>query len=291
MSNLSELVGGGGGGGVDFQEFTSSGTWTKPAGATFVKVEVWGAGGGGEGQIPASPPVSFAGGGGGAYMTRTFKADDLGSTAPVIVGAGGAGGDGLPATAGADGGYSSFGPFALVKAYGGYGAAGGEYGKGGRAWGELNPGAGVNNTDLIEETLTIAVDPPGPANISIAYIGILTGAQNSNPAYGYGGVSLYGGGVGGGNEPSVTHLRNGGGSVYGGGGGGFGSPYIRGQGGSQKYVRGGNPNTGTGLGAGGGGSSGFEPGFNGSYAGGGGGGTGGFAGGNGGPGLVRVYTW
>ena len=37
------------GGGADLQEFSTSGTYTKPAGATFIMVEAIGAGGGGGG--------------------------------------------------------------------------------------------------------------------------------------------------------------------------------------------------------------------------------------------------
>ena len=48
----------------DFQNFTASGTWTKPAGKTLVIIEVIGAGGGGGGGS-----TNNNGGGGGASTT------------------------------------------------------------------------------------------------------------------------------------------------------------------------------------------------------------------------------
>ena len=46
--SLSALTpGAGGGAGIDYQEFTSNGTWTKPDDVTWVEVEVIGGGGGG----------------------------------------------------------------------------------------------------------------------------------------------------------------------------------------------------------------------------------------------------
>jgi len=52
-------------GAISAQTFTSSGTWTKPSGATFVQVEVWGAGGGGASGARRASGGGRAGGGGG----------------------------------------------------------------------------------------------------------------------------------------------------------------------------------------------------------------------------------
>src|SRR5690242_15519101 len=91
----------------DVQVFTANGTWTKPASAKIVHVEVVGAGGsgGGAGATGAGQWSYGDGGGGGEYASGWYDADDLAATVTVTIGAGGTASTG----AGASGGNSSFG--------------------------------------------------------------------------------------------------------------------------------------------------------------------------------------
>lgn len=111
---------------TDYQEFTTSGTWTKPDGINFVYVEAIGGGAGGSGG------QGLFGGGGGGFSNKVLIADNVTSTVSVTIGAGGLGGTTTYTVNG--GGNSSFGTYLAAKggvtgsSSDGYGrAGGGEY--------------------------------------------------------------------------------------------------------------------------------------------------------------------
>lgn len=287
----------------DFQEFTTSGTWTKPAGAQFVMVEAWGAGGGGgSGRRGGNSnnPNSSSGGGGGSYTQRLFKAGDIGATETITVGAGGNGGavittNDTQGQNGSDGGNTSFG--SLLVAYGGGGGSGAID----SVFGGV--GAGVLSAKLSN---TIA---GAPADISGFGGAVASNSSSATVATGSSGWGGAGGGQGG---------SAGGSSFQGGAGGGCGqrvslslsllgssaggsSSGIRGGGGAASTTQGVAGTNGSGKQGGGGGGGGLtmnaaKGGDGGLASGGGGGGSSadGFnsgAGGAGGNGLVRVYSW
>jgi len=108
--------------GADVQEFTSSGSWVKPAGKSAVYVFAIGGGGGGASGARGSAALARPGGPGfgGGHSARWYKASDLAGTVTVTIGAGGAGGtaiasgtDSVFGVEGAYGGNTTFGTVSI----------------------------------------------------------------------------------------------------------------------------------------------------------------------------------
>lgn len=90
------------------QEFTSSGTWNKPAGLKLAVIHCIGGGGqGGDAALTsASQGSEGGGGGGGEYAIKLVAASGLGSSETVTVGAG---------STGSGGGNTSFGSLCIAN--------------------------------------------------------------------------------------------------------------------------------------------------------------------------------
>lgn len=246
----------GGGSGVNLQEFTSSGTWTKPASGTFAEIECWGGGGGG-----GRGSAKGTGGGGGGYNQVKKLLSALGATETVTVGGGGAGATSATGTVGSN---TTFGSH--LTAYGGgpgTSCGGGSTCSGGGGGGPL--GAGANLTPgLPLIPLQHTYDTEGNYAGSDFYAeggrGSTTGYSDpeSNSPWSHGGG-------GGGSNGTVGSSQHGGAANFGGGGGAsvIGSVTNRQGGLSLKGGNGGNANAsgvagGAGTQPGGGGAGGLN---------------------------------
>jgi hypothetical protein len=177
-------------------DFTSSGSWTAPAGITTVFCRLWAGGAGGGGS--SSTTAASGGGGGGGYADNILTVVP-GTSYTITIGAGGAGGTG--SSGGTNGGSSSFST--LLAASGGVGGGGASGSSAG------NGGSGGNGTS---GTVTM---PGGQGN---------AGQTNTAVYGGRGGDSGGGGGAGGGQQggtgaPAATSGGGGGGGTVNGTGG------------------------------------------------------------------------
>lgn len=230
-----------GGGGANIQIFSSSGTWTKPSGAKFVMVELWGAGGGG-GRTFFGYTNGGEGGGGGAYTTKMFAAPEVGATETVTVGAGGAGYRCGPGSGtGGDGGTTNFG----TLLYAGGGTGGSRLtgpctytptSRGGYAFGPAVPTAPPTYSFATPQSSSPTAfltgmfgGYPSPSSVSnlnnTRYSGVWAGGSGGHvintpgvPSSGTGGVSIFGGGGGAGGasfRTCNTGMRGGAGRLFG----------------------------------------------------------------------------
>lgn len=278
------------GGGVNFQYFTSSGTWTKPANAIRVRVIcVGGGGGGGAGRRGAASTVKGGGGGGyaGGVTEVEYYAAQLGATETITIGAGGAGAaqnasDNANGAAGTAGSSTYFGGTTASNSI--QMAAGGQPGQGGTTTANgtggnvflgvsttnqfptLTGGTSSSSTAANSSAGTSVYGPGGGAaggamDISNNSIGGGTGGHTNAANWRDSGAGTNGGAGGGGGggqpgqpgvaaSPSTSRVMFG----SGGGGGGGGNTNIGGAGGQPGGGGGGGSSTVNGTNAGGGGA-------------------------------------
>lgn len=270
-------------GSVNVQNFTSSGTWTKPSG-TLTLVRMWGPGGGGaSGRKGAAGSARGGGGGGsgGAYVEQFFVTSSLGSTETVTLGAAGAAGAAVSASDtdgnnGTSGGNTTFGSW--ITAFGGEGG-----GAGNASGATGGDGAGALSAAVVAFSNNQPGQPGQTSNTAGQFGG---GAGASSPNTRLAQPSGWGGAGGGTCDVDATTVRPGGQSFMGGSGGGGGGSISSGNT-AGAGSDGGARYSGT-AGTGGGGTAGAA-GANGNttavpMGGGGGGGAG--SGGNGGTGAA-----
>jgi hypothetical protein len=126
----------------DYQEFTASGTWTKPEGVTVVYVEAIGGGGSGGVIRSSGTTANGSGGAGGAFGFKVYRAADLGATAAVVVGAGGASVVSTTDASGNSGGNSTFNGEQIGTGGGGGGTS---VSSASGAWGSYFSGTGTRS--------------------------------------------------------------------------------------------------------------------------------------------------
>ena len=201
--NVQWATASGGGGGVDIQTFGSSSTsgsftWTKPSGAKWVEIILYGGGGGGGSgarRATSAARGGGGGGGGGGYCHAIFSASFLSSTETVVVGAGGSGG--ASQTVDSNGGNNgNNGGTTTLKDYR---ALGGNFGSAGNA-GYVPGGAAVIGSNMwIESTTAGSLGGSGEATS-----GTTVTLRNNNCD-----VATGGGGGGGAGASSTANASGG----------------------------------------------------------------------------------
>jgi len=172
--------------GASIQVFTASGTYTPTAGkTTFLAFATGGGGGGGNAGGGTNITARGSGGGAGGTALRLFNSTEMGSSASLTIGAGGA-----AASAGASTIFTPAGTGLAITGIGG--SAGVTDGSTG--------GAGGGTTNSV---FNIGGGRGGGGGIITSSIGTFSGTV------GAGGVSFFAGGVGGGGLGATVNSSNG----------------------------------------------------------------------------------